>query len=120
MKQENCSTIIVLSHCGIDIDKMIARHAVPGISLIVGGHTHTFLYSGNKLPGPEKPKGPYPTVVRKKDGKNILIVQASFNTKYVGNISLWYDKFGEVVSWDGTPIYMDSKIRKGTLLCNKY
>jgi 2',3'-cyclic-nucleotide 2'-phosphodiesterase (5'-nucleotidase family) len=36
---EKVDAVIVLSHLGIDVDKKIAE-SVPGIDLIVGGHTH--------------------------------------------------------------------------------
>ena len=39
-------TVIVLSHCGYDTEKSIAEAAIPGISLIVGAHSHTTLYTG--------------------------------------------------------------------------
>jgi 5'-nucleotidase/UDP-sugar diphosphatase len=39
--------IVVLSHIGLDADRALAA-AVPGIDLIVGGHSHTY------LPEPEK------------------------------------------------------------------
>lgn len=48
VKEEGVFTNIVLSHCGYDIDKQIARNASEKISLIVGGHSHTFLYTGGK------------------------------------------------------------------------
>lgn len=43
---ENVFTVIVLSHCGYDVDQEIARKAIPGISVIVGAHSHTLLYTG--------------------------------------------------------------------------
>ena len=43
---------------------------MPGIDLIVGGHTHTFLYNGSTGPvldlttnASDVPMGPYPTYV---------------------------------------------------------
>lgn len=49
-KEENVDIIIVLSHCGLDVDRIIAANC-PLADVIVGGHSHTFLYSGetNKL-----------------------------------------------------------------------
>lgn len=37
--------IIALGHSGIDKDLEIAR-LVPGIDVVVGGHSNTFLYTG--------------------------------------------------------------------------
>lgn len=42
-------TIIVLSHCGYDVEQKIAKNVGPKISLIVGGHSHSLLYNGKKL-----------------------------------------------------------------------
>ncbi|MET3290447.1 UNVERIFIED_CONTAM: 5'-nucleotidase/UDP-sugar diphosphatase [Brevibacillus sp. OAP136] len=44
--------VIVVSHVGIDVDREIAKN-VPGIDLIVGGHSHT------ALKAPELVKGTY-------------------------------------------------------------
>ncbi len=38
-EEEKCDAVIVLTHIGVDADKRIAE-SVPGIDLIVGGHTH--------------------------------------------------------------------------------
>jgi len=35
--------VVVLSHCGVEKDRQIAR-SVPGVSAIVGGHSHTLLW----------------------------------------------------------------------------
>ncbi len=39
-EQEGCQVVILLTHTGIKEDKNLAQ-SVPGIDLIVGGHTHT-------------------------------------------------------------------------------
>ncbi|XP_025829677.1 apyrase [Agrilus planipennis] len=106
--EENVDTIIVLSHCGYDIDQEIAKNATQKISLIVGGHSHYFLYTGDKPPGPDKPVGDYPTVINHEDGRKILIVQASSFSKYLGNLTVYYNSNGNVVGWDGGPIFVDS------------
>lgn len=46
LKSRGIDIIIVLSHCGLDVDRIMAAKC-PLIDLIVGGHSHTFLYSGN-------------------------------------------------------------------------
>lgn len=46
VREEGVFTNIVLSHCGYEIDKQIASNASAKISLIVGGHSHSFLYTG--------------------------------------------------------------------------
>ncbi|MBX7155172.1 MAG: 5'-nucleotidase C-terminal domain-containing protein [Bacteriodetes bacterium] len=44
LKAKNCNVIILLSHLGLDLDKIVAQY-VDGINLIVGGHDH---YTLNK------------------------------------------------------------------------
>lgn len=46
LKQQGIKIIIVLSHCGIKVDRVMAARC-PNVDLIVGGHSHTFLYSGD-------------------------------------------------------------------------
>lgn len=55
--------IIVLSHCGIEVDYIIARNLVGEIDVIVGGHSHTFMFTGDNPPGPDEPENNYPAVV---------------------------------------------------------
>ena len=47
LEEEHVLTVIVLSHCGYEVDQEIARQAIPGISIVVGSHSHTLLYNGN-------------------------------------------------------------------------
>lgn len=49
VKEEGVFTNIVLSHAGYDVDQAIAANASEKISLIVGSHTHTFLYTGGNF-----------------------------------------------------------------------
>lgn len=46
VREEGVFTNIVLSHSGYEIDKQIAENASERISLIVGAHSHSFLYTG--------------------------------------------------------------------------
>lgn len=38
--------IIALGHSGFEMDKLIAQK-VKGVDVVVGGHSNTFLYTGN-------------------------------------------------------------------------
>ena len=42
LRQQGAETIVLLSHLGVDDDKQLAQ-AIPGIDVIVGGHSHTKL-----------------------------------------------------------------------------
>lgn len=112
--------IVVISHCGYDVDKIIAKNAADDVDVIIGAHSHTFLYPRDSTkPGPDTPRGDYPTVVTNtKNGHKVLIVQAAAYAKYVGDITVYFDSKGEVVSWEGAPIFMgkDVKEDKETLI----
>lgn len=45
LRDEGVKIIIALGHSGIEKDQIIAKE-VEDIDLIVGGHSHTFLYTG--------------------------------------------------------------------------
>lgn len=46
VEEEGVFTVIVLSHCGYEVEQAIARNATSRIGLVVGAHSHTFLYTG--------------------------------------------------------------------------
>ncbi|CAH0545942.1 unnamed protein product [Brassicogethes aeneus] len=122
VKEEDVFTNIVLSHCGYDVDKEVAKKATGKIGLIVGGHSHTYLGDDTTF----KPKGPYPTVVqRSSDGGNVLIVQASSFSRHLGNITVYYNNLGDIVEWDGAPIFLshdlpqDEEINKEMSIWNE-
>lgn len=48
LRDDGVNIIIGLGHSGIEVDQIIAKE-VEDIDLIVGGHSHTFLYSGKRL-----------------------------------------------------------------------
>jgi 5'-nucleotidase len=102
---EGIDIIIVLSHCGFDVDKAIAQHGGP-IDIIVGGHSHSFLFSGENPPGPDIAVGSYPTIETQANGHEVLIVQASAYTKYLGDITLYFDENGKVQDFEGAPIFL--------------
>ena len=65
----------MLTHQGFDQDLALAK-GVPGIDLIVGGHTHTLL--GDQAQMSElglNPESAYPTVVQGPDGGKVYVVQ---------------------------------------------
>ncbi|XP_065365256.1 apyrase isoform X3 [Calliphora vicina] len=110
LKSQGANIIIVISHCGYAVDKEIAEHAGSEIDVIVGSHSHTFLYTGDNPPGPDTPGGDYPTQVTHATGHRVLIVQAGAYAKYVGNLTVYFDDEGNVVDFEGAPIYMDNSV----------
>lgn len=95
--------IILLSHSGYQEDIALGEK-ISGLSLIVGGHTHSLL--GDKAAFASlglTVEGPYPTVVKNPIGKNVLIVQAWEWGKMLGVITATLDADGEAVTWSGRP-----------------
>ncbi|KAL7286426.1 hypothetical protein TKK_0019375 [Trichogramma kaykai] len=112
LKKQGIDIIIVLSHVGLETDRKLARNC-PDVDVIVGGHSHTFLYTGKPPFNNDEPADDYPVVVQQQDSKRtVLIVQAGAYTKYLGNLTVWFDSKGEVADWEGAPIYLDSSIEQ--------
>ncbi|XP_001858188.2 apyrase [Culex quinquefasciatus] len=115
LRKRGIKRIIVLSHCGLDDDKRIAAEAGDNIDLIVGAHSHSFLYS-NDTGAPYDAKtdvivGEYPVVVQSNNtGKKIPIVQAMAFGKYVGRITVYFDERGNLKYWEGYPVYVNGSI----------
>jgi 2',3'-cyclic-nucleotide 2'-phosphodiesterase (5'-nucleotidase family) len=95
------------------VDKRIARNVGPEIDIIVGGHSHTLLYNGTPVPGPDEAGDTYPAIVEQSNGHKVLIVQASAYSKYLGDITVYFDENGEAQEWIGNPIFMDHNVPKG-------
>ena len=109
--------IIAVGHSGYEVDKKIAKE-VEEVDLVVGGHSHSFLFTGQP-PSKEKPKGDYPTLVEQSSGKIVPVVQAFWGTKYLGFITINFSEDGEMLSWNNTwknaktPILLDGSHKQG-------
>lgn len=115
LERAGVSIIIVLSHCGIDVDLKMARSIDAGskIDVIIGAHSHTFMYTGPNPPGPDKPEYDYPTVVEHNNGHKVLVVQASSFAKYVGDLTVYFNQNGEAIRWIGQPVFLASNVQPG-------
>ncbi|KAG7209791.1 hypothetical protein KM043_011409 [Ampulex compressa] len=111
LRSQGIDIIVVLSHAGLDIDRIMAARC-PLVDVIVGGHSHSFLYSGPP-PFIDHPVDEYPVVVTQEGtNRTVLIVQAAAYTKYLGNLTVWFDNEGEVIDWDGNPILLDYSVEE--------
>ena len=101
LHREGVYKIILLSHLGYPADLDLAAK-VSGLSVIVGGHTHTLLGDWNSigLHG----SGPYPSLVTDKSGAKVLVLQAWSWARVLGDIELRFDGRGHVVSWTAKPV----------------
>lgn len=104
MEAAGVDKIIALTHVGLPRDLEVASR-VPGIDLIVGGHSHTLLSNTDK-----KAAGPYPVLVQNPRGRQVPVVQAYAYGKYLGEIEVVFDDDGNVVSAAGNPILLDASV----------
>lgn len=75
-----------MGHSGLVRDRVIAANC-PDVDLVIGGHSHTFLYTG-KEPDSDLPEDVYPVQVVQESGKKVPVVQAYAFTKYLGYLHL--------------------------------
>lgn len=94
--------IVALTHIGYDVDKELAAKT-EGLSLIIGGHSHTLL--GDM----EKAEGDYPTIVKDINGDEVFIVTAYRWGEYLGSIDLTFDKDGKALEYHGAPIHLTNQ-----------
>ncbi|KRZ78318.1 Snake venom 5'-nucleotidase [Trichinella papuae] len=108
MRQEGVDFIIALGHAGIEMDRLICQ-TVPGVDVVVGGHSNTFLYTG-PVPSVENAVGPYPEVYG-DDRRHCLVVTSYAFGKYLGSLRLQLDelKNGSIMKWAGNPILLDKR-----------
>lgn len=45
----------------------------------------------------------------------VLIVQASAFTKYMGNLTVYFNYRGDYVKWEGGPVFLDRSLPEGTV-----
>ncbi|KFB42145.1 AGAP003629-PA-like protein [Anopheles sinensis] len=110
LKEQGVNIIIALGHSGLERDKEIAA-GCPEVDLVIGGHSHTFLYSG-PAPDVDEPAAPYPVMVKNAAGKEVPVVQAYAYTKYLGYLHLQFDAEGNLVELDGSPILLNGTVQR--------
>jgi len=117
LADQGIDKIVVLSHLGYDADKALAA-AVSGVDVIVGGHSHTFLYdpaTAQTFTPPNlslTPAGRYPTVVESAADEPVLVVAAFEWGKFLGRLDVSFDPDGTVIGYDGNPIYVSNAVAK--------
>ncbi|TAN01576.1 MAG: LysM peptidoglycan-binding domain-containing protein, partial [Rhizobiaceae bacterium] len=105
LQKEGVDKIIALTHVGYRRDmNVIAK--IPGVDVVVGGHSHTLL--SNTDP---KAAGPYPTFVQNPQGYEVPIVTAASYSRYLGEVTVTFDDHGVVKEATGEPIPLDANIK---------
>ncbi len=97
LKAEGAFTIIALTHVGINIDRRLARE-VGGMSMIIGGHSHTPMGPMNNVGTP-----PYPELIAGPDGKPVVVVTDWEWGRWLGDITVAFNAEGTVVDLQGNP-----------------
>ncbi|AQZ50234.1 Trifunctional nucleotide phosphoesterase protein YfkN precursor [Martelella mediterranea DSM 17316] len=104
LTDQGVNKIIALTHVGYPRD-LAAIAVIPGIDVVVGGHSHTLLSNTD-----EKAEGPYPTMVDNPDGYKVPVVQANQYGKYLGDLEVVFNDDGVVTSAKGDPILLDASV----------
>jgi len=98
--------IIVLSHLGYEEDIGLAKK-IAHVQIIVGGNSHTLLGDTAAFGSLGfKPEGAYPTVIKDREGRDVLIVQAWEWAKVLGQITVRFGPEGSVVRWKAAPMIL--------------
>lgn len=125
LEAQGVDKIIALTHVGYAADLDLAA-AVSGVDVIIGGHSHDFIYTPT-LPitftpplypqySPMVPAGPYPTVVSSPDSEPVLVVTAFSWGTFLGRLDVSFDDNGIVTQYDGNPIYVSNEITKSATM----
>lgn len=97
--------IIALTHVGYPRDmELIAR--IPGVDVVVGGHTHTLLSNTD-----DTAAGPYPTMIDNPLGYKVPVVQAASYSKVLGELKVVFNDIGIVKEATGDPLSLDNAIK---------
>ncbi|MFL1461562.1 bifunctional metallophosphatase/5'-nucleotidase [Roseococcus sp. DSY-14] len=84
-RREGPATVVALSHLGAAADRRLARE-VPGLDVILGGHSHTLIAPPEVVAGPDRP---------------VLVAQAGAFGRWLGRLDLDLDDAGRVTAHAG-------------------
>lgn len=104
LQGQGVAPIIALTHVGYTHDQMIAAE-VPGLTAVVGGHSHTYLSASD----PNR-AGAYPTWVTSTDGALVPVVTAGAFGRYLGHLVLELDDDGNLIFASGDTIEMNAEV----------
>ena len=112
LKQQGINKIIALTHIGFDNDVLLAQK-VSDIDIIIGAHSHTPV--GN-IPNANHP---YPLVEKNRTKEPVLVVTDWEWGKYLGDLSVSFDKTGKLIAWAGKPHALDASIQSNQEFVDK-
>ncbi|WP_216326967.1 bifunctional metallophosphatase/5'-nucleotidase [Deinococcus aestuarii] len=108
LQDQGIDKIILVSHLGYTLEQEVAK-TVPGLDVIVGGHSHTLLGTFDNKDFPPS-EGPYPTIVQNPDGNRTLLVAAWEWGKVLGRLQVTFNDAGAVESFQGNPIVVSADL----------
>jgi 5'-nucleotidase len=104
LQKQGVDKIIALTHVGYQRD-LSAIAKIPGVDVVVGGHSHTLLSNTDK-----NAAGPYPTFTGNLGGYRVPVVTAASYSKLLGEVTVTFDDKGVVKEAKGDPIPLDANI----------
>jgi 5'-nucleotidase len=97
LQSQGANAVIALTHVGYPLDLALAAKTA-GISLFIGGHTHTPL-------GPQpNSQGAYPTSATNTSGDNVPVLTDWEWGRWLGVFDVGFDEQGRVSEITGVPI----------------
>ncbi|MBO9337034.1 MAG: 5'-nucleotidase C-terminal domain-containing protein [Roseiflexus sp.] len=92
LRRDGVNKIIALTHVGIRADRELARQ-VDGLSVIIGGHSHTPM---GPMINPPDPNRPYPEVIASPSGKPVIVAHDWEWGRWLGDLTIGFDANGNV------------------------
>ena len=105
LKAQGIDKIILVTHCGVDVDKTLAAH-LPDVDAIIGGHSHTPLYAPVVVPH-DGGQGSTYIVQTGCYGRNLGYLQLAFDTK--GRVDPELSRYRLIPITDKLPEALDLK-----------
>src|SRR5690606_8158582 len=88
LRGQGIDKIIALTHVGYPRDMEVIGK-IPGIDVVVGGHTHTLLHNSDS-----RAAGPYPSWTENAEGYRVPVVQAGAWSIWLGVLKVTFDDQG--------------------------
>ncbi len=106
LQADGVNKIILLTHVGLARDRELAA-SVPGVDVIVGGHSHSLLGDPVAMKALGKVvDDDYPVTVKGADGHDVYVVTAWKWSRVLGRLDLRFDADGRIVSIGGGPVLL--------------
>lgn len=81
LKKQGINKIVVVSHCGVDMERFLG--GLDDVDIVIGGHSHTRLDKAIMIDHP--------------DGSTAMVVQTGCYGRALGRLDLVFDKSGKLV-----------------------